>query len=94
MGVYIKIQQHRLAIGMVLSLGACAEPVKVWVAPPNSAQTEEQLRAGCQLQAERAFYSSDESSEARATRIAHQTDLCMKAEGWRHIPKPEEPAGP
>ncbi|PSM32075.1 hypothetical protein BVG81_002045 [Haliangium sp. UPWRP_2] len=66
---------------MLAGMG-CA-PNLVWVHASLERSASEPQLAACKLQAEQAFFYSEESSEDRNARITRWTSLCMKANGWR-----------
>ena len=72
-----------VTIGLACALGSggCA-PTLQWVKPGVEQTYEDQQKAACALQAETSYISSEELPEARASRIGHWTDLCMRANGW------------
>lgn len=71
-----------VTIGLACALGGCA-PTLQWVKPGVEQTDEDQQKAACALQAETTYISSEELPEARASRIDHWTNLCMRANGWR-----------
>jgi hypothetical protein len=89
----VTLWRRGLPGALLLLLGACPPPL-TWVAPPDNPRPEEQERARCQLEAERARFFTEEPTEARTARIEHETELCLKAAGWRHIPRPSDPSPP
>jgi hypothetical protein len=68
---------------VVASFGQGCAPNLIWVQPGLDRSAAGQQLAACRLQAEQSFYSSEEDSEARSSRLSRWTDLCMKANGWR-----------
>ena len=58
-------------------------PTLQWVKPDAEPGLADQQQAACALQAETGYMSSEESAEARASRIARWTSLCMRASGFR-----------
>ena len=54
-----------------------------WVKAGAEPGYADQQQAACTLQSETSYMSSEESEEARASRIARWVSLCMRANGWR-----------
>ena len=71
-----------IATGVPMLLGGCT-PTLQWVKPGAEPGSSDQQQASCALQAETSYMSSEESVEARTSRIARWTSLCMRASGFR-----------
>ena len=71
-----------LSIAYPILISACT-PTFQWVKPETEPGIASQQEAACTLQAETTYISSEEAAEARASRIAHWTSLCMRANGYR-----------
>jgi hypothetical protein len=70
-----------LSLAYSLAGAGCA-PTLQWVKPGVEQANEDPQKASCTLQAETTYISSEEPPEARASRIARWTSLCMRANGW------------
>ena len=65
-----------------LFISGCS-PTLQWVRTEAETGGSDQQQAACALQAEQSYLSSEESAEARASRLARWTSLCMKASGFK-----------
>lgn len=68
-------------LAYALLYGGCT-PTLAWVKTGSEPGSAEQQQAACTLQAETSYIWSEESAEARTSRVARWTSLCMRANGW------------